>query len=189
MPTREEAFALLSAYNGDALVTHGLAVEATMRHFATLFGEDPEYWGMVGLLHDLDYEQFPEQHCYKTQEILREKGYEEAFIRAIMSHGWGLCTDVEPLSKLEKTLYGVDELTGLVIACALVRPSRSLQDLEVKSVKKKFKQASFAAGANREVIQKGAHMLGMELDTLIHEVIMALRPIEARLGLGQPSYM
>lgn len=185
MPTRDEAYELLKSYNGPALTTHGLAVEAAMRHFATLFGEDVDYWGMVGLLHDLDYEKYPDQHCYKTQEILEKNGYDPAFIRAIMSHGWGICTDIEPLTKLEKTLYGVDELTGLVIACALVRPSRSVQDLEVKSVKKKFKQASFAAGANREVISKGAAMIGMDLDTIIHEVILALRPIEGQLGLGQ----
>jgi predicted hydrolase (HD superfamily) len=189
MPTREEAFHLLTSYNGPALVTHGLAVEAAMRHFAKLFGEDPEYWGMVGLLHDLDYEKYPDKHCYKTQEILQENSYDEAFIRAIMSHGWGICTDIEPQSNLEKTLYGVDELTGLIIACALVRPSRSVQDLEVKSVKKKFKQASFAAGASREVISKGAQMIGMDLDTIIHEVILALRPVETQLGLGKIAYM
>ena len=184
MPTRDEAFKLLKSYNSDALVTHGLAVEAAMRHFAKYFGEDEEYWGMVGLLHDLDYEKYPDEHCYKTQEILQENGYDAPFIRAIMSHGWGICTDIEPQSKLEKTLYGVDELTGLVIACALVRPSRSVQDLEVKSVKKKFKQASFAAGANREVISKGAAMIEMDLDTIINEVILSLRPIESQLGLG-----
>lgn len=185
MPTREEAYSLLQKYNGPALVTHGLAVEAAMRHFANIFNEDPEYWGMVGLLHDLDYEKYPDEHCYKTQEILQENGYEDDFIRAIMSHGWGICTDIEPKSKLEKTLYGVDELTGLIIACALVRPSRSLQDLEVKSVKKKFKQASFAAGASREVISKGAGMINMELDDIIQEVILALRPVESQLGLGK----
>lgn len=185
MPTREEALALLTSYNGEALVTHGLAVEAAMRHFAGLSGEEVEYWGMVGLLHDLDYERYPEEHCYKTQEILQDHGYDAAFIRAIMSHGWGMCTDIEPQSKLEKTLYAVDELTGLVIACALVRPSRSVQDLEVKSVKKKFKQPSFAAGANRDVITQGAKMLEMELDALIHEVILALRPVEKQLGLGR----
>ncbi len=185
MPTRQEAYKLLQSYNGPALVTHGLAVEATMRHFAKIFNENPEYWGMVGLLHDLDYEKYPNEHCYKTKEILEENGYEADFIRAIMSHGWGICTDIEPQTKLEKTLYAVDELTGLVIACALVRPSRSLADLEVKSVKKKFKQASFAAGANREVITKGAAMIDMDLDTIIHEVILSLRPIESELGLGK----
>jgi predicted hydrolase (HD superfamily) len=184
MPTRNEALALLKSYNGPALVNHGLAVEAAMSHFAKLFDENPSYWGMVGLLHDLDYEKFPEQHCYKSKEILQENGFDDDFIRAVMSHGWEICTDVEPKSKLEKTLYAVDELTGLVVACALVRPSRSTKDLEVKSVKKKFKQASFASGVDREVIQKGAQMLNMQLDEIIQEVILALRPIEEQIGLG-----
>jgi len=183
MPKREEAFALLSAYNGDALVTHGLAVEGTMRYMARKAGEDEELWGIVGLLHDLDYEKFPEQHCHKTAQILREKGYSEEIIRAIMSHGWGICTDVEPQSKMEKTLYAVDELTGLITACALVRPSRSVMDLELSSAKKKYKDARFAAGASREVIQKGADMLGVGIDELIVDVITAMRGIAPNLGL------
>ena len=183
MPKREEAFALLSAYNGDALVTHGLAVEGTMRYMARKAGEDEEMWGIVGLLHDLDYEKFPEQHCHKTAQILREKGYSEEIIRAIMSHGWGICTDVEPQSRMEKTLYAVDELTGLITACALVRPSRSVMDLELSSAKKKYKDARFAAGASREVIQKGADMLGVGIDELIVDVITAMRGIAPNLGL------
>ena len=183
MPKREEAFALLKAYNGDALVTHGLAVEGTMRYMARKAGEDEETWGIVGLLHDLDYEKFPEQHCHKTAEILREKGYSEEIIRAIMSHGWGICTDVEPQSKMEKTLYAVDELTGLITTCALVRPSRSVMDLELSSAKKKFKDKAFAAGASREVIQKGAEMLGVSIDELIVDVITAMREISPSLGL------
>ena len=183
MPKREEAFALLSAYNGDALVTHGLAVEGTMRYMAREAGEDEELWGIVGLLHDLDYEKFPEQHCHKTAQILREKGYSEEIIRAIMSHGWGICTDVEPQSRMEKTLYAVDELTGLITACALVRPSRSVMDLELSSAKKKYKDARFAAGASREVIQKGADMLGVGIDELIVDVITAMREIAPSLGL------
>lgn len=183
MPKREEAFALLKAYNGDALVTHGLAVEGTMRYMARKAGEDEEIWGIAGLLHDLDYEKFPEQHCHKTAEILREKGYSEEIIRAIMSHGWGICTDVEPQSKMEKTLYAVDELTGLITACALVRPSRSVMDLELSSAKKKFKDKAFAAGASREVIQKGAEMLGVSIDELIVDVITAMREIAPSLGL------
>lgn len=183
MPTREDAFALLKAYNGNALVTHGLAVEGTMRYFAVKAGEDEEIWGIVGLLHDLDYEKFPELHCHKGAEILREQGYSEEIIRAMMSHGWGICTDVEPLSKMEKTLYAVDELTGLITACALVRPSRSVMDLELSSAKKKFKDARFAAGASREVIQKGADMLGVSLDALIVDVIAAMREIAPSLGL------
>lgn len=183
MPKREEAFALLSAYNGDALVTHGLAVEGTMRYMARKAGEDEEMWGIVGLLHDLDYEKFPEQHCHKTAQILREKGYSEEIIRAIMSHGWGICTDVEPQSRMEKTLYAVDELTGLITACALVRPSRSVMDLELSSAKKKYKDARFAAGASREVIQKGADILGVSIDELIVDVITAMRGIAPNLGL------
>ena len=181
MAKREEAFALLSAYNGDALVTHGLAVEGTMRYMARK--ADEEMWGIVGLLHDLDYEKFAEQHCHKTAQILREKGYSEEIIRAIMSHGWGICTDVEPQSRMEKTLYAVDELTGLITACALVRPSRSVMDLELSSAKKKYKDARFAAGASREVIQKGADMLGVGIDELIVDVITAMREIAPSLGL------
>jgi predicted hydrolase (HD superfamily) len=184
MPNRDDALKLLQEYNSAALVTHGLAVEGAMRYFAKKYGEDEEKWGIVGLLHDLDYEQFPQEHCYKTQEIMLKHGYNEEIIRAIMSHGWGICTDIEPKSLMEKTLYGVDELTGLITACALVRPSGSVMDLELKSVKKKFKQASFAAGVNREVVQKGADMLEIELDTLIQEVILAMREIADELGLG-----
>lgn len=183
MPKREEALALLKAYNGNALVTHGLAVEGTMRYFARKEGEDEEMWGIVGLLHDLDYEKYPEQHCHKTAEIMREKGYSEEIIRAIMSHGWGICTEIEPQSKMEKTLYAIDELTGLITACALVRPSKSVMDLELSSAKKKFKDARFAAGASREVIQKGADMMGVSLDELIIDVITAMREIAPTLGL------
>ncbi len=183
MPNRDDALNLLKEYNGDALVTHGLAVEGTMRYFSKKYDGDIETWGIVGLLHDLDYEKYPDEHCLKTQEIMSERGYSEEIIRAIMSHGFGICTDIEPISDMEKTLYAVDELTGLITACALVRPSGSVMDLEVKSVKKKFKQKSFAAGASREVIQKGADMLGMELGVLIQEVILAMREIAPSLGL------
>lgn len=183
MPKREEALALLKAYNGNALVTHGLAVEGTMRYFARKEGEDEEMWGIVGLLHDLDYEKYPEQHCHKTAEIMREKGYSEEIIRAIMSHGWGICTEIEPQSKMEKTLYAIDELTGLITACALVRPSKSVMDLELSSARKKFKDKGFAAGASREVIQKGADMMGVSLDELIIDVIAAMREIAPTLGL------
>jgi len=183
MPTREEAFALLKEYNGNALVTHGLAVEGTMRYFATKAGEDEDTWGIVGLLHDLDYEKYPDQHCVKTAEIMREKGYSEEIIRAIVSHGWGICSDVEPLSVMGKTLYAVDELTGLITACALVRPSKSVMDLELSSAKKKFKDKGFAAGASRVVIQQGADMLGVTLEELITDVITAMRGIAPSLGL------
>jgi len=183
MPNRNGALNLLKEYNGNALVTHGLAVEGTMRYFSKKYDGDIETWGIVGLLHDLDYEKYPDEHCFKTQEIMNEHGYSEEIIRAIMSHGYGICTDIEPVSDMEKTLYAVDELTGLITACALVRPSGSVMDLEVKSVKKKFKQKSFAAGASREVIQKGADMLDMELGELIDEVILAMRSIAPSLGL------
>lgn len=183
MPNREDALKLLKEYNGDALVTHGLAVEGAMSYFAKKYDGDIETWGIVGLLHDLDYEKYPDEHCYKTQEIMQAHGYSEEIIRAIMSHGYGICTDIEPLSKMEQTLYAVDELTGLITACALVRPSKSVMDLEVKSLKKKFKTKSFAAGASREVIQKGADMLEIELSELMSEVILAMREIAPSLGL------
>lgn len=183
MPNREDAFNLLKQYNGDALVTHGLCVEGAMRYFSKKYNGDENTWAIVGLLHDLDYEQYPEQHCLKTQEIMSEQGYSDEIIRAIMSHGYGICTNIEPQTDMEKTLYAVDELTGLITACALVRPSGSVMDLEVKSVKKKFKQKSFAAGASREVIQKGADMLDMELGELMGEVILSMREIAPTLGL------
>ena len=183
MKTREEAFELLKRYNGNALVTHGLAVEGAMRYRARKAGSDENLWGMVGLLHDLDYEQFPELHCQKSAEILREEGYSEETIRAVVSHGWGMCSEVEPLSIMEKTLYAVDELTGLITACALVRPSRSVMDLELSSVKKKFKDKAFAAGASREVMLHGAEMLFVRIDELIVDVILAMREIAPSLGL------
>lgn len=183
MPTRNEALDLLKEYNGEALTIHGLAVEGAMRYFAKQSDEDVETWGIVGLLHDLDYEKFPDEHCHKTKEIMEKHGYSDEIIRAIMSHGWEICTDVEPKSMMEKTLYATDELTGLVTACALVRPSGSVMDLEVKSIKKKFKQPSFAAGVNREVVQKGADMLGISLDELIEKVILAMREIAPSLKL------
>lgn len=187
MKTREEAFELLKRYNGNALVIHGLAVEGAMRYMARKVGEDENLWGMVGLLHDLDYEQFPELHCQKSAEILNEEGYARELIRAVVSHGWGMCSDVEPLSRMEKTLYAVDELTGLITACALVRPSRSVMDLELSSVKKKFKDKAFAAGASRQVMLHGAEMLGMSIDELIVDVILAMREIAPSLGLEMKS--
>ena len=184
-PTREEAFALLQQYNSNpSLINHARAVEATMRYMARKGGEDEDEWGVIGLVHDLDYEQFPEQHCQKTEEILRQNGWPEDHIRAVLSHGWGICTDIEPQSLLEKTLYTIDELTGLVAACALVRPSKSVLDVGVKSVKKKWKQSSFAAGVDREVIQRGAAMLGVELDQVIADVIAAMQEKADELGLG-----
>ncbi len=186
IPTREEALALLHEYNENpALINHALAVEAVMRYIARKRGHarEEEKWGVIGLVHDLDYERFPERHCAKSGEILAERDWPEEYIRAVISHGWGICSDVEPRSELEKTLFAIDELTGLATACALVRPSRSVMDLEVRSVKKKWKEKSFAAGADRETILKGAAMLGVELNELIHDTIMGMREAAAEIGL------
>lgn len=183
-PNREQALALLRQYNNNqALIHHALAVEAAMRFLARKKGADEETWGVVGLIHDLDYEQFPEEHCHKTKAILEEAGWPEEWIRAVISHGWGLCNEVEPQTDLEKTLYTVDELTGLVTAAALVRPSKSVLDLEPKSVLKKWKQKNFAAGVNREVIEKGLAMLGVGLEELVQDVILGLRQVAKEIGL------
>jgi putative nucleotidyltransferase with HDIG domain len=188
-PSRQEAFALLKEYNrNEGLIKHALAVEAVMRYCAEKRGEDKEKWGVIGLVHDLDYEQFPQQHCKKTEEILRSRKWPEEYIRAIISHGWGICTDVEPQTDLEKVLYAVDELTGLIVATALVRPSKSIMDMSVKSVKKKWKDKSFAAGVNRGVIEKGADMLGVDLNELIDDTIMGMRKVAEEIGLkGNPN--
>jgi len=184
VPTRDEAFALLRQYNrNEALIKHALAVEAVMRYCARKWGQDAEPWGLVGLVHDLDYEQFPEQHCHKSGQILREHGWPEEYVRAVMSHGWGICTDVEPLTDLEKTLYAMDELTGLVAATALVRPSKSVLDTTAKSVKKKWKEKSFAAGVNREVIEKGAALLGTDPGQLIEDAIAGMQEAAEEIGL------
>jgi len=183
-PSREEAFSLLKTYNqNEGLIKHALAVEVVMRYCARKRGQDEEVWGVIGLVHDLDYEQFPEQHCRKTEEILTSRNWPAEYVRAVVSHGWGICTDVEPQSELEKVLFAVDELTGLVAATALVRPSKSVMDVKVKSVKKKWKDKSFAAGVNREVIEKGAGMLGVELSELIDDVIMGMREVADQIGL------
>jgi predicted hydrolase (HD superfamily) len=183
-PTREQAWSLLKEYNAsESLQRHALAVEAVMRHMARRAGEDEDRWGLVGMAHDIDYERYPEEHCVKAREILEDHGWPGEYVRAVVSHGWGLCTDVEPLSLMEKTLYAVDELTGLVSAAALVRPSRSVLDLPAKSVLKKWKDRSFAAGVNREVIEKGAAMLGMDLTALTEATIEAMRPVAAEIGL------
>ena len=185
IPTREEAWEWLCAYNeSDSLRRHGLAVEGVMRHFARLAGEDEEFWGVVGLLHDLDYERYPQEHCTKVREILTEQGVDEEYIHAIASHGWGLCSDVEPVERMEKVLYATDELTGLITAAALMRPSHSVMDLELKSVKKKFKDKRFAAGVDRDVITKGAEMVGMPLDDLIQETILGMREVADSIGLA-----
>ncbi|MEM1484579.1 hydrolase [Oscillospiraceae bacterium PP1C4] len=177
--TREQAWELLTAYNKDAFhLKHALVVEGTMRYFAQQLGYDPVFWGIVGLLHDLDFEQYPEQHCIKQQEIMRAHGVSEEIIRATASHGYGLTVDIKPEHEMEKVLYATDELTGLIGAVALMRPSKSVSDLELKSVKKKFKTVSFAAGCSREVIEQGAQLLGWELDDLISRTILAMRSCE-----------
>ena len=184
MPTREKAFDLLTRYNqNDALIKHALAVEGVMRYFARKRGEDEDKWGIIGLVHDLDYEKFPDEHCHKTEEILKENEWPQEYIRAVVSHGWGICTDVEPQTELEKILYAIDELTGLVVASALVRPSKSVMDLKAKSVKKKWKEKRFAAGVDRSIIAKGAEMLGMELTDLISDTIMGMREVAEEIGL------
>lgn len=183
-PTRDEALTLLKEFNHTrSLVKHALAVEGVMRYMARKRGEDEEKWGNIGLVHDLDYERYPEQHCKKTKEILTERGWPEDYIHAIMSHGWGLVTDIKPEDEMEKVLYAIDELTGLIVATALVRPSKSVLDMKVKSVKKKWKDKSFAAGVNREVIQNGAQMLGVELDDLFSDTIMAMREVAEAIDL------
>ena len=174
--TREEAWTLLNEYNKEEFhIEHGEIVEKTMRYFAKELGHDEEFWGIVGLLHDLDFELYPDEHCTKCQEIMREKGISEDVIRACASHGYGITVDIKPEHEMEKVLYAVDELTGLIGAVAIMRPSKSVQDLELKSVKKKFKTPKFAAGCSREVIEQGAQMLGWELDYLIERTIDALR--------------
>lgn len=178
MLTGNEALALLKEYNeSDALVKHGLAVEGVMRHFARKYGEDEEKWGIVGLLHDLDYEKYPDQHCVKVQEIMQERDIDPEIIRAVASHGYGICVDIEPQSQMEKVLYTIDELTGLVNATAIMRPSKSVLDLETKSVKKKFKSKGFAAGVDREIIKKGCERLEMDLGDVIEEVILGMREV------------
>jgi len=183
-PSRSDAFALLCRYNKqESLIRHGLTVEAVMRYFAEKSGEDIEKWGVIGLCHDLDYEQFPEQHCIMTRKILEAENWPESYIRAIVSHGWGICSDVEPLEWMEKTLFATDELTGLIAACVYVRPSKSILDLTTKSVMKKWNTRAFAAGANREVIAKGAGMLLLTTEELVGKTIYAMQLGADAIGL------
>ena len=183
-PTRKEAFDLLKQYTkSEALIKHARAVESVMRYMARKHGKNEEKWGIIGLVHDLDYEQFPEEHCTKVKQILEEQGWPEDYVRAVVSHGWGICSGVKPETPLEKTLYAVDELTGLVTATALVRPSKSVMDMKAKSVRKKWKQPSFASGVNRDIIERGAEMLGVELNDLFTDVIMGMREAAGEIGL------
>ncbi len=176
--TKEEAWSLLKEYNEDPFhLEHAEIVGSTMRYFAEKlgYGEEADFWEIVGILHDLDFERYPEQHCIKEQEIMRERGVEERIIHATASHGYELTVDIKPEHEMEKVLYAVDELTGLIGAVVLMRPSKSVQDLELKSVKKKYKSKGFAAGCSREVIERGAQMLDWELDDLIQQTIDALK--------------
>jgi putative nucleotidyltransferase with HDIG domain len=183
-PTRDTAFALFKKYNqSESLLRHAISVEAVMRYMAKKAGEDEEKWGIVGLIHDLDYEMYPHQHCKMTEKILRENNWPDEYIRAVLSHGWGLASDVEPISLLEKTIYAIDELTGLVATSALVRPSKSVMDMEARSVKKKWGDKKFAAGVDRTVIEKGAVMLGVTVDELITDCIMGMREVAEQIGL------
>ena len=185
VPTYDEARALFKEFNqSEGLRKHAYAVEGVMRYMARKMGGDEEKWGIVGLVHDLDYGRFPDQHCQKSREILAERGWPEEYIRAIISHGWGICSDVEPQSNMEKVLYAIDELTGFITAVALIRPSKSLTDLEARSVIKKWKDKSFAAGVNRAVIEKGAAMLDVELKDLVTDVIMGMRQVASQIGLS-----
>lgn len=187
---REAAWALLRQYNQEAFhLQHALTVEGVMRWYAQElgYGDEADYWGVVGLLHDIDFEQYPEEHCLKAPELLRAGGVGEDVIRAVCSHGWGLTVDIQPEHEMEKVLFAADELTGLIWATALMRPSKSVQDLGLKSVKKKYKQSSFAAGCSREVIQRGADLLGWPLEELITKTIEAMRPAEAEINAAMEA--
>jgi predicted hydrolase (HD superfamily) len=184
VPTRDQALTLFRKYNkSESLSKHAFAVEGVMKYMARKSGEDEEKWGIIGLVHDLDYEMYPEQHCKMTEKILRENNWPEEYIRAVLSHGWGLASDTEPLSKLEKTIFAIDELTGLVATSALVRPSKSVLDIEARSVRKKWNDKRFAAGVDRSVIEKGAELLGVSLDELIADCIMGMREVAEEIGL------
>ena len=183
-PTREDAFNLLCEFTkSESLIKHGLSVEGVMRYFAKKNNEDVEKWGIVGLIHDMDYEMYPEEHCIKVREIMEEREWPEEYIRAVQSHGYGLCVDVKPETLLEKTLYAIDELTGLITATALVRPSKSVMDMKAKSVKKKWKAKQFSAGVDRSIIERGAENLGVELSDLITDTILGMREVADAIGL------
>ncbi len=185
IPSRDDALALFRKYNeSQSLYRHALAVEAVMRHFSQMYGEDVDKWGVIGLIHDLDWDKWPDEHCLKTEEILKSEDWPEDWIRAVVSHGWGLVTEVEPVHVMEKVLYATDELTGLITATALMRPSKSLMDLTSKSVMKKWKDKRFSAGVNREIIDQGVAMLGIERTELINETIAGMRTAAAELDLA-----
>ncbi len=182
--TREEALELLKTYNKEPFhIQHGLTVEKVMRWYARElgYGDEEEYWGITGLLHDIDFELYPEQHCQKAPELLREGGVGEDMIHSVCSHGYGICSDEEPACEMEKVLFAADELTGLIWAAALMRPSKSVMDMEVSSVKKKFKDKRFAAGCSRDIIRQGAQMLGWELNDLFGKTLQAMQSCEKEI--------
>ena len=188
--TRDEAWELLTEFNKDRFhLMHAVTVEGVMRWYAEKCGEpeNADLWGLVGLLHDLDFEMYPNEHCMKSQEIMRERGVDPVIIRATASHGYGITVDIKPESQMEKVLFAADELTGLIYACSLMRPSKSVQDMELRSVKKKFKTPNFAAGCSREVISRGAEMLGWELDELISNTIEAMKSCESEYLKFKPE--
>ncbi|MBS6641228.1 MAG: hydrolase [Clostridiaceae bacterium] len=176
---RNKAWDLLRKYNKEPFhLRHALTVEGVMRYFAEQRGEDADFWGVAGLLHDIDFEMWPEEHCRKAPELLREGGADEAVVHAVCSHGWGECSDVEPTHEMEKLLFAADELTGLIWSASLMRPSKSVQDMELKSLKKKFKDKKFAAGCSREIILKGAELCGLTIEELMQQTLDAMRATE-----------
>ncbi len=184
-PTRDDALRLVHEHiQNENLRKHCLAVEAVLRHFADHFGEDGDKWGVIGLVHDLDWEEHPDEHCTHTRRILTEEGWPDDYIRAVMSHAWGMFTDEKPEHTMEKVLYTIDELTGLISATALVRPSKSILDMKPKSVKKKWKESGFAAGANREIIEQGAEMLDMEISEVVEHTLKGMQSVADDLGLA-----
>ncbi len=185
MPSRQQALALLKKYNQEPFhLLHAFTVEAVMRHFAERLGYDTEkdFWGLCGLLHDIDFEKFPQEHCKKAPQLLAEINADPALIHAVCSHGYGIACDVKPEHEMEKVLFAIDELTGLIGAAARMRPSRSTQDMELSSLKKKFKDKKFAAGCSRDIIRQGAQMLGWELDTLLDKTLQAMRETEKEIS-------
>lgn len=188
---RQEAFELLKKYNKEPFhIQHGLTVEGVMRWYAQNlgYGNDADYWATVGLLHDIDFELYPDEHCKKAPELLKEAGLSDDFIHSVCSHGYGLCSDIEPEHEMEKVLFAVDELTGLIGAAAIMRPSKSVMDMETKSLKKKFKDKRFAAGCSRDVIEQGAKMLGVEMDKLFADTIEAMRSCEESVNTAMEEY-
>jgi predicted hydrolase (HD superfamily) len=189
--TREEAFTLLKKYNKEAFhIQHALTVEGVMRWYAKELGyaQEEDFWGIVGLLHDIDFELYPEEHCVKAPQLLQDGGVNEEIIHAVCSHGYGICCDVEPVHEMEKVLFAADELTGLIWAAAKMRPSKSVMDMEVSSVKKKFKDKRFAAGCSRDVIRTGAERLGWTLEELMEKTILAMRSCEASIASYMETY-